>query len=177
MATPFLAEIKMFGGNFAIRNYAFCNGQLLSIAQNTAVFALLGTTYGGNGQTTFGLPNMQGRSPVHWGTGSGGLTSIQLGQTGGTETATLTTSNLPVHTHAVSPLASTATGTASSPAGAVPAVSSTRGEAAYAPSPGNTTLAGTTSSATGSGQAFAIRSPYLGVSFIIALSGIFPSRS
>src|SRR3978361_2054148 len=104
MSAPFIGEIKMFAGNFAPRNYAFCSGQLLSIAQNTALFSILGTTYGGNGQTTFGLPDMRSRSPLHWGQGPG-LSSVSLGEVSGTESVTLTSGQLPVHTHAL--LAST----------------------------------------------------------------------
>src|SRR4051812_47117527 len=95
---PFLGEIKMWGGNFAPRGFAFCNGQILPIAQNTALFSLLGTTYGGNGQTTFGLPNLQCRIPMHWGAGAG-LTPTTLGEVAGTETVNLLVSNLPSHNH------------------------------------------------------------------------------
>src|SRR4051812_4210500 len=98
MSEPFLAEIVMFAGNFAPRGWAFCNGQILSIAQNTALFSLLGTTYGGNGQTTFSLPDFRGRSPV--GTGQGpGLATIDLGEVSGAEAVTLLTTQMPVHTH------------------------------------------------------------------------------
>ncbi|MGZ8186418.1 MAG: phage tail protein, partial [Methylobacter sp.] len=101
MSEPFIAEIKMFGGNFAPRGYAFCNGQLLSIAQNTALFSLLGTTYGGDGKTTFGLPNLQGRIPMHPGNGAG-LTPRVLGEQGGEESVTLTTTQIPGHSHPLS---------------------------------------------------------------------------
>src|SRR5438132_4463320 len=96
MSDPFVAEIRMFGFNFAPKGWAFCNGQLLPIAQNLALFSLLGTTYGGNGQTTFALPNLQGRTPIHVDSSGGAFT---LGQTGGEETHTLTTSDMPGHSH------------------------------------------------------------------------------
>src|SRR6478672_10112699 len=98
MSEPFLAEIIMFAGNFAPRGWAFCQGQILSIAQNTALFSLLGTTYGGNGQTTFALPDLRGRVPV--GTGQGpGLSNYDLGQVSGSESVTLTVSQMPAHNH------------------------------------------------------------------------------
>ena len=98
MSEPFLAEIRIFAGNFAPRGWAFCNGQLLPIAQNTALFSLIGTTYGGDGRTTTGLPNLQGRAPMHPGRGPG-LTARRLGESGGAETVTLSESQMPSHTH------------------------------------------------------------------------------
>src|SRR5688572_15936308 len=98
MSEPFLAQIMMFGGNFAPRGWALCNGQILSIAQNTALFSILGTTYGGNGQTTFALPDLRGRVPIHPGQGPG-LSSYSLGQSAGTETVTLTINEMPTHLH------------------------------------------------------------------------------
>src|SRR3982750_2476369 len=107
MSEPFLAEIIMFGGNFAPRGWAFCSGQILSIAQNTALFALLGTTYGGNGQTTFALPDLRGRAPI--GTGQGpGLTNILLGELSGTQSVTLTSQQMPAHNHSVNASATVA---------------------------------------------------------------------
>lgn len=100
MSQPFLGEIRMGGWNFAPRGWALCNGQILPIAQNTALFSLLGTTYGGNGQTTFALPDLRGRVPMHWGQGPS-LTPRTLGEQGGSETVTLTTSEMPQHTHSV----------------------------------------------------------------------------
>src|SRR5688572_5350285 len=100
MSEPFIGEIIMFAGNFAPRGWAFCSGQLLSIAQNTALFSILGTTYGGNGQTTFALPDLRGRCPVHQGQGPG-LSNYSLGQVGGTESVTLIASQLPPHSHTV----------------------------------------------------------------------------
>src|SRR6266545_636382 len=98
MADPFIGEIRMFGGNFAPLGWAFCNGQLLAISQYDALFALIGTTYGGDGQTTFALPNLQGRIPIHMGTG-GGLSPRTIGESSGTETVTLTVDQLPMHDH------------------------------------------------------------------------------
>src|SRR5205809_449207 len=113
---PLLGEIRMFGGNFAPRGWALCNGQLLSIAQNTALFSILGVTYGGNGQTTFGLPNLQGRVAMHWGQGPG-LSPHTLGETAGAETVTLLSTQMPMHTHTLS--ASTAAGGTDDPTGGV----------------------------------------------------------
>src|SRR5215472_14207563 len=116
MSLPFLGEIFMFAGNFAPRGYALCNGQLMSIQQNTALFSILGTTYGGNGTTTFALPDLRGRSPI--GTGQGpGLTDIVLGEMAGTENVTLTTNNMPSHTHSLN--ADSNPASVSAPAGSV----------------------------------------------------------
>ena len=114
MSQPFLAEIRVFGFNFAPRNWALCQGQLLMISQNPALFSLLGTTYGGNGQTTFALPDLGGRAPLHFGQGPG-EPSYALGQTGGEENHTLTTFEMPAHSHTAT--GSTATADAASPAG------------------------------------------------------------
>src|SRR5437667_7360318 len=100
MATPFLGEIRCFGFNFAPQGWAFCNGQLLSIAQNDALFAILGTIYGGDGVTTFGLPNLQGRIPMHWGNGPGGFNTT-IGEVQGTASVTLTTQQIPIHAHTI----------------------------------------------------------------------------
>ncbi len=115
MSDPFVGEIRMFAGNFAPRGWAFCNGQILSIAQNTALFSLLGTTYGGNGQTTFALPDLQNRSPMHLGQGPG-LTSRDLGEIGGNTTVTLIASEMPAHAH--QPQADASASGQMSPAGA-----------------------------------------------------------
>ncbi len=193
MSEPFLGEIRMFGGNFAPRGWALCNGQLLAIAQNSALFSILGTTYGGNGQTNFGLPDLRGRAPVSAGQGPG-LTPYILGQVGGTESVTLVETQMPIHAHQVSVAASiaipvnTTNGASPTPSNAS-VLSQTSDTAAgavvdiYSPGPGTTTLlpfqataSGTTGAAGGS-QPFGILSPYLCVNFIIAVEGLFPSRN
>lgn len=174
----YIAQIIMFGGNFAPNSWAFCQGQIISIAQNTALFSLLGTTYGGNGQTTFALPDLRGRVPV--GTGQGpGLPSMVAGQQAGVENVTLVTNNIPAHTHPVTPLVKVASinATTDEPSGAV---LTTSGNNTYAaPAAANGTLApGTlTLGPTGGGQPFSIRQPYIGINFIICMQGIYPSRN
>lgn len=181
---PFIGEIMMVGFNFAPRGWALCNGQILSIAQNTALFSLLGTTYGGNGQTTFGLPNLQGRVPMHWGHGPG-LTPRDIGETGGTESVTLLLTEIPSHTHQVTLPpggASSGPGNSPSPIGTFPAqIDDGQGGVLNAYS---TTATGPTGSSrlpfssapTGGNQPHNNLQPYLCVTFIIALQGIFPSR-
>src|SRR3954449_6617686 len=120
MATPFIGQISLFGGNFAPRGWAFCNGQLLAVSQNTALFSILGTTYGGNGETTFALPDLRGRVPLHPGQGPG-LSPYVLGENGGQENVTLNVTQLPAHTHAVSPRASNNAQTTNRPGGTIPA--------------------------------------------------------
>ena len=115
---PFIGEIMLFAGNFAPRNWALCNGQILSIAQNTALFSILGTTYGGNGQTTFALPDLRGRVPIHAGQGPG-LTNRTLGENGGEEAHVLTSAEMPMHTHGA--VVTSSNGTSASPAGLLPA--------------------------------------------------------
>ena len=171
MAEPFLGEIRMFGFNFAPSGWAFCNGQLLPISQNTALFSLLGTTYGGNGTSTFALPNLQSRVAVHMGEGSG-LSDYVLGQNGGSETTTLLESQLPAHSHVVN--VDNGAGSFEKPAGHVPARSSAK---AYARTSDGSTLNASTVSTTGSNQPFNNLQPYLVLNFCIALQGIFPSRS
>lgn len=176
MSEPYIGEIRMFAGNFAPKGWAFCNGQLLSIAQNTALFSILGTTYGGNGQTTFGLPNLQGRVPMHWGTGAG-LTPRTLGETSGSENITLLSNQMPAHTHQFA--ASSNQGDQFSPQGNVPAVlvnTSGQPENLYSAAP-NTTMAAQSITLAGGSQPHDNMQPYQCVSFIIALEGIFPARS
>ena len=173
MSTPFIGEIRMFGGSFAPRSWAFCNGQVLSIAQNTALFSLLGTTYGGDGQTTFSLPDLRSRVPVHRGQGPG-LSSYDLGQVGGTETATLLTQQLPAHTHAFAASTGAASPT-SEPGGSVTAAASaplyleTSGPLASMNAQAITNIGGT--------QPHDNVAPFQCVSFIICLEGIYPSRN
>ena len=169
MSEPFLAEIRMFAGNFAPRGWALCNGQILPISQNTALFALLGTTYGGNGQTTFALPDLRSRVPVHAGQGPG-LSNVNLGEAAGTETVTLNQTQMPQHGHAVN--ASNGGAAASRPADSFLA-----GGGAYAPASDGTVMNGGMVAVTGGSGPHENRQPYLGVNFIIALEGIFPSRN
>jgi microcystin-dependent protein len=174
---PFIGEIFLFAGNFAPRNYALCNGQLLAISQNTALFSILGTTYGGNGTTTFALPDLRDRMPLHMGQGPG-LSSRVLGQTGGASSVTLTVAQLPAHVH---PLTASGTpGNSASPSAARASVSGARSieTEIWKASPSATVnMAPNALGNTGSGQAHENRSPYLGVNYCIALVGIFPSRN
>jgi len=174
---PFIGEIKMVGFNFAPRGWALCNGQLLSIAQNSALFSLLGTTFGGDGRTTFALPNLQGRVPIHQGNGAG-LTPRVMGEMSGTESHTLITTEIPAHQHTgtVSPPCAVDDATTASPQNAVPGIAGV----AYTPtpSPGVTMApASFTTGAAGGSQPHNNLQPYLVVNFVIALEGIFPSRN
>ena len=180
---PFIGEIMLFAGNFAVQGYALCNGQLLSISQNSALFAILGTTYGGNGTTTFALPNLQGRFPMHFGNGAG-LTPHSLGEVSGTESVTLNSSQMPAHLHTVGAGVTSAAGTSNLPAGKVAAatsgvVTSTGDDVAVNAygSPANGTAASTSSGIAGNSLPHSVMNPYLALNFQIALVGIFPSRN
>ncbi|RZK58402.1 MAG: phage tail protein [Hymenobacter sp.] len=177
---PFVGEIRAFGFNFAPRAWAPCQGQLLSIAQNTALFSLLGTTYGGNGQTTFGLPDLRGRLIVNPGTGAG-LSTYNIGQLGGIENETLQLTELPAHIHTLGAgltvTTSSAAGTSSTPAGNVLAVLNTVQH--YSTSPDAQMAAGSiagTATAVGSGTPHSNLMPYLCINYCISLTGIFPQR-
>jgi microcystin-dependent protein len=149
------------------------NGQTLGIAQNTALFALIGTTYGGNGTTTFGVPDMRGRFPMHFGNGPG-LTPRPLGESRGVEAVALTISHLPSHTHTVTPQGSNADANLATPANGVPA---TKGRTTlYAPGPGTVAMSPTTSGATGGNQPVDNMPPYVAVNCFMAVQGVFPSR-
>lgn len=161
---PFIGQIMLVGFQFVPRGWAACDGQLLPIAQNQALFALLGTTYGGNGMTTFALPDLRGRSPIHVGKGQG-LNEFTLGQTAGSETVTLTTSNLPSHAHGTK-YASEQTTDRPGP-DVFPAPGGSYGPASSEGSP---------TAAVGEGLPVESRSPVLAMRYIIALEGIFPSR-
>jgi microcystin-dependent protein len=171
VAEPFLGEIRMFGFNFAPAGWAQANGQLLPIAQNTALFSLLGTQFGGDGVTTFALPDMRGRVALHQGQGSG-LTAHTVGQTGGAETVTLTSAQMPNHTHQLE--ASSVPATSRHPAGAV--LANARAEI-YAPAPDETAMNGAAIGHAGSSQPVGVAPPFLTLNFCIALQGIFPSQS
>jgi microcystin-dependent protein len=173
MSQPYLGEIRMVGFNFAPTGWALCNGAILSIAQNTALFALLGTTYGGDGQTTFALPDLRGRIPIHQGQGSG-LTNRTIGESGGQETVALTLQQMPGHTHAL--LASPSPGTTTSPIGNTWASSPSL--AAYAdPAATNTAMSAQSLDLAGGGQSHENMAPFVAVNFVIALAGIFPSQN
>lgn len=166
---PFLGEVIMFAGNFAPRGWAFCEGQLLPISSYSALFSLLGTTYGGDGRTTFALPDLRGRFPMQPGNGAG-LSSYQQGQRGGSESHTLTVNNLPAHNHTLT-LGSDAEGNDTHPTGNGLAVTDDRN---YVASPNQSM--GTVSN-TGGSQSVDHMPPYNTINFIIALQGTFPSRS
>ena len=162
---PFLGQIILFAGNFAPRGWALCDGQLLAIASNTALFSILGTTYGGDGRTTFALPDLRGRIPIHEGHGPG-LSNYALGQKGGAENVTLTVAQLPNHNHS---LAMNGEGASTKQAGYL-AAGEIYGETADKSAPANTI------SNAGGNQPVSNIQPYLAVNYIIALQGIFPSR-
>jgi microcystin-dependent protein len=169
VSTPFLAEVKIISWNYPPRGWAFCNGTLLSIQQNTALFAVIGTAYGGNGVQTFALPNLQGRTPVHTG---GLLGSPNIGTIGGEEFHTLSTNEIPVHQHILQGV--TQAGTVELPAGNFLAES---GSQAYHGSANLQVMASGAIGTVGGSVAHENRAPFLVLNFVIALSGIFPSRN
>jgi microcystin-dependent protein len=169
---PFIGQIGIFPYSFAPRGWMYCQGQILSIAQNTALFSILGTTYGGNGQTTFALPNLNGRAPVHQGTLQGG-NNYSLGEAAGLSSVTLNTSQLPAHTHSIS--AAAAVGNADNPSSGVLAQSSIRSDLYTAAA--NTTMAPAAVAAAGGTQPHNNLPPYLALGFFIAVSGTFPARN
>lgn len=174
MADPFVAEIRIFPFNFAPRGWAFCDGQLLPLSQNTALFSLLGTTYGGNGKSNFALPNMQGNAPMFWGQGPG-LSLRDIGETGGSETVTLLESEIPSHPHSM--MAATDIADQNSPSPARVLTISNNGSV-YAP--GNspvTQLSAQALTPAGGDQPHNNMMPYLTLNFCIALQGVFPPRS
>ena len=167
MAQPYVGEIRMFAGNFAPAGWMFCEGQLLPISENETLFQLIGTTYGGDGESTFALPDLRGRLPMHQGNG------FILAETGGAEEITLTVQQIPVHNHAF--LGSTGVGTQASPVGFLPAASNTVSlyKAAAPTNAMNAQVVGPT----GGSQPHTNFQPYLCVDFIISLFGIFPSQT
>lgn len=171
MSEPFVGEIRMFAGNFAPRGWAFCEGQLLAVSQNDALFSLFGTIYGGDGRTTFGLPDMRGRLPIHAGTGPG-LSPRRLGAKSGAENVTLTVNQLPSHTHPLQ--ASTTLGEAVSPQGNVLAAGD--GINHYTASDPFTQMSSQMVTHTGGSRSHTNLMPFLCVNFIVALFGIYPSR-
>ena len=176
MAAEYLGAVKLFSGNFAIKGYAMCQGQLLSIQQNTALFSLLGTFYGGNGVSTFQLPDLRGRVPINNGNGTG-LSPYTIGQVGGLENVTLNVTTTPPHTHNF--MASTAPGTTNAPANNVMAAL-TGTDVFYAPNSGGftaTTMPSDMVSNFGGSQPHGNIQPTLAITYLIALTGIFPSRN
>ena len=169
----FLGEIRMFAGNFAPTGWAFCQGQLLPIAQNQALFSLLGTTYGGDGRTSFALPDLRGRVPVGFGQGPG-LSNRVIGEQFGSELVTLNINQMPSHNHTVN--AVTTEGNQNLPTNSLPANTKTL-DKEYSDANANTTMKATMVNPTGGSQPFGVSQPSLGVNFIIALQGIYPSRN
>jgi len=192
MASPFISQIALFSFNFAPKNWAICAGQIMSISQNTALFSLLGTTYGGNGQTTFALPDLRGRAPVHSGQGPG-LSDYTQGETGGIESVTLNLSHMPQHTHTINTSglavtaqqATNAAGNKRTPVGNLPAKESAAVTATYSSAAPNADMSNAAATMTGSitaglaggSQAHENRQPYLAMNYCICLAGIFPSRN
>jgi microcystin-dependent protein len=176
MSTPYIGEIRMFAGNFAPNGWALCQGQTLAISENDALFNLIGTTYGGDGQSTFNLPDLQCRLPVHMGTARSG-TNYTIGEKAGVESVTLTINQLPSHSH---PLLATASTPSASPLNALPATASSTepGVNTYGPGTGSpTNLAAATILSDGGSQPHSNIQPILVINFIISLFGIFPSQS
>ena len=172
MSEPYIGEITMFAGNFAPRSWALCDGQLLAVAQNSALFSLLGTTYGGDGRTTFGLPDLRGRVPIHQGSGPG-LSPRSMGQKAGSEQVSASTNTLPTHTHGFR--GSTDIASSPNPQGRVVAKPTTVD--LYIDETQTADLAGGAMGNTGGSQSHANIMPFQCIHFIIALTGIFPSRN
>lgn len=176
MSSPYIGEIRMFGGNFAPAGWALCQGQLLAISENDALFTLIGTTYGGDGQETFALPDLQGRFPIHMGQGPGLANNYIIGETGGAETVTLNVNQIPVHNH---PVLAATSGSTGSPANALmaTATSSATGLRVYSANAVSTNLHPNSVTSAGGSQPHENMQPFLCVNFIISLFGIFPSQT
>jgi microcystin-dependent protein len=173
MSNPYVGEIRMFGGNFAPAGWHFCDGSLLAISENDVLFNLIGTTYGGDGQNTFGLPDLRGRVPIHQGQGPAITQNYVIGQLAGVETVTLTTSQIPSHNHAM--MASTAAASNPSPNGNILAASATISP--FVLDVAGPQLVASAVKMTGGNQPHDNMMPFLCVSFILSLSGIFPSQT
>ncbi len=180
MSQGFIGEIRLFAGNFAPKSWAQCNGQLLPINQNQALFSILGTFYGGDGVSTFALPDLRSKLPIGTGSG-GGLTPRTIGQTGGVETVSLAVSQLPQHSHVLTPVCNNATADATDPTGAFPGYPDPNVGGSmplYASAAtGNTHMSAGTSANTGGNQPHSNLQPALAVTFIICTQGYFPSRN
>jgi microcystin-dependent protein len=172
MSSPFVAEIRIFASNFAPTGWATCDGQLMPISQNTALFSLLGTFYGGDGKTTFALPNLQGSVPMQPGQGQG-LSLHDLGETGGSDSVTLITSEIPLHSHALQASA----GVAASRDPTDAAIARSRGANAYGPATSLVAMSPQALAVAGGGLPHNNMQPYLTLTFCIALQGVFPPRS
>src|SRR4051794_6812427 len=172
MAQPYIGEIRMFGGNFAPAGWMFCEGQALPISENDALFTLIGSTYGGDGQETFNLPNLASRVPIHMGTGPSG-TTYQIGEMAGVESVTLTTQQIPIHTHAL--LASTDPGNAVGPESNV--LANPFNTFPYFPSTASVALNAQSVTSVGGSQPHENCQPFLCINFIISLFGVFPSQT
>jgi microcystin-dependent protein len=174
MSSPFLAEIRIFPFNFAPKGWAFCGGQILSLSQNTALFSLLGTTYGGDGKSNFALPNMQGNAPMHPGQGPG-LSLHDLGETGGSETVTLLESEIPAHSHQLKN--ATLSATKSNPANNSLTKAGSGATPYKATGSAQVTMSGNAIAPAGGDQPHNNMQPYLTLNFCIALQGVFPPRT
>jgi len=176
MSDPYIGEIRMFGGNFPPNGWAFCDGALLPISGNDALFTLIGTTYGGDGQETFGLPDLRGRVPLHMGQGPGISQNYVIGESAGVESVTLSTQQIPVHTHTAR---ASSTGQVITPANNVmaTATSSQAGVRVYSTNAPDTNLHPSTITPAGGSQPHENTQPSLGINFIISLFGIFPSQN
>ena len=172
MPTPYVGEILMFAGNFAPAGWAICDGSLLPIAENETLFALIGTTYGGDGQSTFALPDLRGRVPIHAGQGPG-LSPRVIGQTGGAEQVTLTPSQMPAHGHSLRASSAAASASASVAGGLLATPASTK---LYGVNPSGSPMAANALSTSGGNQPHDNRAPSLGLNHIISLFGVFPSQ-
>lgn len=173
MAQPYVGEIRIFAGNFAPAGWMFCDGSVLAISEQETLFNLIGTTYGGDGQSTFNLPDLRGRVPIHQGTDAATGTTYQLGEQGGVESVTLTVQQIPQHTHALT--ATTAIGTQANPGGNL--LANSQGPQPYIQESSDAALNAQALSAVGGSQPHENRQPFLGINFIISLFGLFPSQT
>ncbi len=178
MSQPYIGEIRCFGFNFAPRDWAFCNGQLMPIAQNEALFAILGTTYGGDGLNTYALPNLQGHVPMHWGNGSTGL-NTQIGQAMGQTTVTLNTNQIPAHSHQIVAADTNPQATRTAPPSPSSFLSAAKGTFVYQQPPVTPNVSFSPRAITPAGNTFPHENmqPYLAINFCISLFGIFPTRN